>query len=229
MNQAVGPLKAAMAKQSLTYVNANQRPIVKKGQRIAYVVLNATNANAMSNALSVGYDATVFFSKGTEMNYLVSIEKQLMDYDQVIIGLHSYNRKPANHFEVPTNILQFLNRPGHESWTHMVFGNPYVVADFPNIKNVLFAYEDNIHTQNAAILWLEGKLEAEGVLPVTVTQQMPYGLGKSTPAKTTTHQQNNAITHIQLDKLNAIDSLVADAIKKKALPEIQEGLYKLIR
>jgi beta-glucosidase-like glycosyl hydrolase/CubicO group peptidase (beta-lactamase class C family) len=226
LNQAVGPLKAAMAKQSLTYVNANQRPIVKKGQRIAYVVLNATNANAMSNALSVGYDATVFFSKGTEMNYLVSIEKQLMDYDQVIIGLHSYNRKPANHFEVPTNILEFLNRPGHESWTHMVFGNPYVVADFPNIKNVLFAYEDNIHTQNAAILWLEGKLEAEGVLPVTVTQQMPYGLGKSTPAKTTTHQQNNAITHIQLDKLNAIDSLVADAIKKKALPGCQVLIAK---
>jgi len=108
----------------------------------------------------------------------------------------------------------------------MVFGNPYVVADFPNIKNVLFAYEDNIHTQNAAILWLEGKLEAEGVLPVTVTQQMPYGLGKSTPAKTTTHQQNNAITHIQLDKLNAIDSLVADAIKKKALPGCQVLIAK---
>jgi len=221
LNQSVGTLKAAMAKQSLTYVNANQRKLVKKGQRIAYLVLNATTANTISNALSVGYDATVFFSKGTDTNYLQSIEKQLVNYDQVIVGLHNYNRRPANHFEIPSSILSFLNRPGHESWTHIVFGNPYAVADFPGINNILFAYEDNVHTQNAAILWLEGKLEAEGVLPVTVTNQMPYGLGKAKPSKTFTNQQNNTVTSIHLEKLQAIDSLVTDAIKKKAIPGCQ--------
>ncbi|MFZ9402765.1 MAG: glycoside hydrolase family 3 N-terminal domain-containing protein [Sediminibacterium sp.] len=221
LNQSVGNLKATMAKQSLTFVNANQRPIIKKGQRIAYLVLNATTSNTISNALSVGYDATVFFSKGIDTNYLQSIEKQLIDFDQVIVGVHSYNRKPANHFEIPNTILQFLNRPGHESWTHIVFGNPYAVADFPGIKNILFAYEDNIHTENAAVLWLEGKIDAVGVLPVTVTQQMPYGLGNSMPSKTVTNSQNNTVTSIQIDKLNAIDSLVADAIKKKALPGCQ--------
>jgi beta-N-acetylhexosaminidase len=221
LNQSVGTLKAAMAKQSLTYVNANQRKLVKKGQRIAYLVLNATTANTISNALSVGYDATVFFSKGTDTNYLQSIEKQLVNYDQVIVGLHNYNRRPANHFEIPSSILSFLNRPGHESWTHIVFGNPYAVADFPRINNILFAYEDNMHTQNAAILWLEGKLEAEGVLPVTVTNQMPYGVGNAKPSKTFTNQQNNTITSIHLEKLQAIDSLVSDAIKKKAIPGCQ--------
>ncbi|MEY4279360.1 MAG: hypothetical protein RL377_1364 [Bacteroidota bacterium] len=221
LNQSVGTLKAAMAKQSLTYVNANQRKLVKKGQRIAYLVLNATTANTISNALSVGYDATVFFSKGSDTNYLQSIEKQLVNYDQVIVGVHNYNRRPANHFEIPSSILSFLNRPGHESWTHIVFGNPYAVADFPGINNILFAYEDNVHTQNAAILWLEGKLEAEGVLPVTVTNQMPYGLGKAKPSKTFTNQQNNTVTSIHLEKLQAIDSLVTDAIKKKAIPGCQ--------
>ena len=221
LNQSVGTLKAAMAKQSLTYVNANQRKLVKKGQRIAYLVLNATIANTISNALSVGYDATVFFSKGTDTNYLQSIEKQLINYDQVIVGIHNYNRRPANHFEIPSSILSFLNRSGHESWTHIVFGNPYAVADFPNINNILFAYEDNMHTQNAAISWLEGKLEAEGVLPVTVTNQMPYGVGNAKPSKTFTNQHNNTITSIHLEKLQAIDSLVADAIKKKAIPGCQ--------
>ena len=221
LNQSVGTLKAAMAKQSLTYVNANQRKLVKKGQRIAYLVLNATIANTISNALSVGYDATVFFSKGTDTNYLQSIEKQLINYDQVIVGIHNYNRRPANHFEIPSSILSFLNRSGHESWTHIVFGNPYAVADFPRINNILFAYEDNMHTQNAAISWLEGKLEAEGVLPVTVTNQMPYGVGNAKPSKTFTNQHNNTITSIHLEKLQAIDSLVADAIKKKAIPGCQ--------
>jgi beta-N-acetylhexosaminidase len=221
LNQSVGTLKAVMAKQSLTYVKANQRAIVKKGQRIAYLMLNAKSANAISSALSIGYDASVYFADGADTNNLLSIEKQLIGYDQVIVGLHNYNRKPANHFEIPTNLLQFLNRAGHESWTHIIFGNPYAVANFPGISNILFAYEDNIHTQKAALHWLEGNIEAPGVLPVTVTNQLPYGLGNTTPIQTNTNNQKNTVAGIQLEKLNTIDSLVEDAIKKKAIPGCQ--------
>ena len=221
LNQSVGTLKAAMAKQSLTYVKANQRAIVKKGQRIAYVMLNSNTANAISTNLSTEYDASVYFADGADTNRLLSIENQLIGYDQVIVGLHNYNRKPANHFEIPTNLLKFLNRAGHESWTHIIFGNPYAVADFPGINNILFAYEDNIHTQRAALQWLEGNIEAPGVLPVTVTNQLPYGLGKVIPIQTNTNYQKLAASGIQLDKLNLIDSLVEDAIKKKAIPGCQ--------
>lgn len=221
LNQSVGTLKAAMAKQSLTYVKANQRAIVKKGQRIAYLILNSNTANALSTNLSTGYDASVYFADGADTNRLLNIEKQLIGYDQVIVGLHNYNRKPANHFEIPTNLLKFLNRTGHESWTHIIFGNPYAVADFPGINNILFAYEDNIHTQRAALQWLEGYIEAPGVLPVTVTNQLPYGLGKVNPVQTNTNYQKVAASGIQLNKLNLIDSLVEDAIKKKAIPGCQ--------
>jgi CubicO group peptidase (beta-lactamase class C family) len=184
-------------------------------------MLNAKSANAISSALSIGYDASVYFADGADTNNLLSIEKQLIGYDQVIVGLHNYNRKPANHFEIPTNLLQFLNRAGHESWTHIIFGNPYAVANFPGISNILFAYEDNIHTQKAALHWLEGNIEAPGVLPVTVTHQLPYGLGNTTPIQTNTNNQKNTVAGIQLEKLNTIDSLVEDAIKKKAIPGCQ--------
>lgn len=221
LNQSVVSLKTAMAKQSLTYVNANQRTIIKKGKKIAYLVLNSNKANAISNALSIGYEASVYFSDGSDSNALKNIEQQLTSYDQVIVGLHNYNRRPANHFEIPSNIIQFLKRPGHENWTHIILGNPYAVAEFPNIHNILFAYEDNAQTQNAVLQWLEGAIEAVGVLPVTVTDQFTYGTGHSLPSTTKTAIQQQAVTGIQIEKLAAIDSLVADAIQKKAIPGCQ--------
>ena len=221
LNQSVVSLKTAMAKQSLTYVNANQRTIIKKGQKIAYLVLNSNKANAISNALSIGYEASVYFSDGSDSNALKNIEQQLTSYDQVIVGLHNYNRRPANHFEIPSNLIQFLKRPGHENWTHIILGNPYAVAEFPNIHNILFAYEDNAQTQNAVLQWLEGAIEAVGVLPVTVTDQFTYGTGHSLPSTTKTAIQQQAVTGIQIEKLAAIDSLVADAIQKKAIPGCQ--------
>lgn len=221
LNQSVVSLKTAMAKQSLTYVNANQRTIIKKGKKIAYLVLNSNKANAISNALSIGYEASVYFSDGSDSNALKNIEQQLTSYDQVIVGLHNYNRRPANHFEIPSNLIQFLKRPGHENWTHIILGNPYAVAEFPNIHNILFAYEDNAQTQNAVLQWLEGAIEAVGVLPVTVTDQFTYGTGHSLPSTTKTAIQQQAVTGIQIEKLAAIDSLVADAIQKKAIPGCQ--------
>ena len=221
LNQSVISLKTAMAKQSLTYVNANQRTTIKKGQRIAYLVLNSNKANVISNALSIGYEASVYFANGSDSNTLKNIEHQLAGYDQVIVGLHNYNRKPANHFEIPSNLIQFLNKSGHESWTHIILGNPYAVAEFPNIHNILFAYEDNAQTQKAVLQWLEGTIEAVGVLPVTVTDQYTYGTGHSQPSTTKTVVQQEASTGIQIEKLAAIDSLVADAIQKKAIPGCQ--------
>ena len=52
--------------------------------------------------------------------------------------------------------------------------------------------------------WMEGKIKATGTLPVTVTENLPFGTGD-----------------VKIQKLAAIDSLVADAIKKKALSGCQ--------
>lgn len=221
LNKSVGTIKEAMAKQSLTYLKANQRKTIKKGERIAYLALNTSKANHLSSALSVGYDANVFFADGLDSAALADIEKQLIGFDHVIVGLHNYNRKPANHFEIPTNLLKFLNKTGHESWTHIILGNPYAVADFPSIENILFAYEDHSPSQKAVMLWLEGKIEAQGVLPVTVTNQLNYGAGHSTPLITSSNLQKKKTSSIDINKLEQIDSLVFDAIKKKAIPGCQ--------
>jgi len=69
-----------------------------------------------------------------------------------------------------------LNEKGHEDWIHLIFGNTYAVGDFNTINNILFAFEDTKYSHAAVQKWLEGKLQAEGTLPVTISPELPYGM-----------------------------------------------------
>ena len=221
LNQSVGRLKNAMSKQSLTYLNANKRLVLESGQKIAYVALNTKTSNALSKALSIQYQANVFFIDGNDTEAIYNIQKQLVNFDQVIVGLHNYNRRPANHFEIPSRIIEFLNAPNHENWTHILFGNPYAVADFPQIKNILFTYEDNIYSQSACLDWLEGKQEALGTLPVTITNTLVEGSSFQNANAKDQQVTPNTELGMNVEKLNVIDSIVNDAIVKKAIPGCQ--------
>lgn len=238
LNSAVGTLKKQMAVQSLTianntisgnvFVNPNN-PTIKK--KIAYIALNTLQSNKLTKAMLTNYKVTVFYVDGKDQSILQGLSKRIEGYDQVIVGLHGYNRKPANNFEIPSSLIKFLNEKGHENWIHLIMGNPYAVANFPGIKNILFAYEDNGFSQEAVYDWLEGKAAALGTLPVSVNDQLPVGTGLSIQPSTsavkkkidqaTILTQEQPVTGINLQKLQSIDSIVYDAIQRKAIPSCQ--------
>jgi beta-glucosidase-like glycosyl hydrolase/CubicO group peptidase (beta-lactamase class C family) len=204
LNQAVGAIKAQMAQQSLTYCKAQTLPNLNPKITTAYVALNTAQPNLLTKSLEELYKVKIFYANPKDSLSLVRIKDSINQYQQVIVGLHSYNRKPANHFQIPNFIIQYLNEQHPQNWMHIIMGNPYAVGDFPNIQNILFAYEDNDFAEKAVLNWMEGKEKATGQLPVTVTPQLPYGSG-------------NAL----VQNLTTIDSLVFDAISKKAIPGCQ--------
>ena len=174
LNQSVGTINAAMAQQSLTFLRATNSPILNN--KTAYIAINAKSTNVLTSSIASNYGVKVFYTSGKDANELAFINDSLKAYDQVIVGLHGYNRRPANHFELPAATLQFLNEKGHEDWMHLIFGNPYAVSDFNTINNILFAFEDTKHSHAAVQKWLEGKLQAGGTLPVTISPELPYGM-----------------------------------------------------
>ncbi len=174
LNQSVGTINASMAQQSLTFLRATNSPVLNN--KTAYLAFNAKSATAFTNSITSAYGVKVFYTSGKDANELAFINDSLKAYDQVIVGLHGYNRRPANHFELPAATLQFLNEKGHEDWMHLIFGNPYAVSDFNTINNILFAFEDTKHSHAAVQKWLEGKLQAGGTLPVTISPELPYGM-----------------------------------------------------
>ena len=174
LNQSIGTINASMAQQSLTFLRATNSPVLNN--KTAYIAINAKSTNVLTSSIASNYGVKVFYTSGKDANELAFINDSLKAYDQVIVGLHGYNRRPANHFELPAATLQFLNEKGHEDWMHLIFGNPYAVSDFNTINNILFAFEDTKHSHAAVQKWLEGKLQAGGTLPVTISPELPYGM-----------------------------------------------------
>jgi beta-glucosidase-like glycosyl hydrolase len=181
LNQSVGIINAAMAQQSLTFLRATNSPILNN--KTAYLAFNAKSATAFTTSIASAYGVKVFYTSGKDATELALINDSLKAYNQVLVGLHGYSRRPANHFEIPAATLQFLNEKGHEDWIHLIFGNPYAVGDFNTINNILFAFEDTKHSHAAVQKWLEGKLQAGGTLPVTISPELQYGMSSEAALK----------------------------------------------
>jgi beta-glucosidase-like glycosyl hydrolase len=181
LNQSVGTINAAMAQQSLTFLRATNSPILNN--KTAYLAFNAKSATAFTTSIASAYGVKVFYTSGKDATELALINDSLKAYNQVLVGLHGYSRRPANHFEIPAATLQFLNEKGHEDWIHLIFGNPYAVGDFNTINNILFAFEDTKHSHAAVQKWLEGKLQAGGTLPVTISPELQYGMSSEAALK----------------------------------------------
>lgn len=223
LNKSVAAIKEKMASQSLTFLKDNvQHPILNKNKKIVYVAFNQAQENSLTKQLAEKYQVAIIYIGAADTNKIKNLNNQLANYDQVLIGLHNYNRRPAKHFEIPTAIIRFLNESHPANWVHLIFGNPYAVADFNKINNILFAYEDNVFTQDAALDWLEGKIQATGTLPVTVSENLTMGeTYKIETSPIYTNKEAAAPLGINIEKLNVIDSIVTDAIEKKAIPGCQ--------
>lgn len=222
LNQSVATLKALMAAQSLTFIKANTDPILQKNTSIAYVALNTSKGNSLTTLLENNYKAKVFYVTGNESNdEWNTIKSSLASFNQVLVGLHNYNRRPANNFEIPSSIISYLNESHPSNWVYLIFGNPYAVANFNKISNILFSYEDNQFTQNAVYNWLEGKSQATGKLPVTVASDLLMGTTLPSSTVEKTNYNNTESLGINMSKLSVIDSMVQDALIKKAIPGCQ--------
>ncbi len=224
LNKSVAAIKEKMASQSLTFLNSNStQPTLNKNKKIVYVALNQSQENSLTKQLAEQLQVKIIYVGANELGQLEQLKTSLNEYDQVIIGLHNYNKRPAKHFEIPAPILNFLQEEHPSSWMHLIFGNPYAVADFNKIKNILFAYEDNFFTQNAVLQWLQGKIQANGKLPVTVSDNLPMGASyKNETAPISLNAETQlAYLGIDINKLSIIDSIVEDAIRKKAIPGCQ--------
>ena len=221
LNKSVGTLKQSMAEQSLTFVRANSNPTLQMGKKIAYVALNTLQPNSLTKGLENLYHASIFYFSGKENKVeWDQLKNNLANFDQVIIGVHNYNRRPAGHFEIPTSILEFLNETSSANYVHLVLGNPYAVVHFNKISNILFTYEDNPFVQTAVMDWLQGKIQATGKLPVTITEELLMG-AEENKITAIAPKSNPTTQGINLEKLAIIDSLVQDAIQKKAIPGCQ--------
>lgn len=136
---------------------------------------------------------------------------------KIIIGIHGYNRAPANNFGISKSALDLVNRLQQLSGTTtFVFGNPYAIKNFCGAQNLIACYEDDSITQDVAVDFLEQKFTAKGRLPVTVCTQYPSGSGIGAAADR--RQPALSLPGMDHGPLQRIDSIANAAIEKGATP-----------
>lgn len=222
LNSKVAATRRAIAKNALTLLRNDDPAIfpLYKGQRIAYVGLGLTQDNAFAEHIRKDYDAQVFyFDYKKDSASVAPLLQQLKEqFDVVVIGVHKFARYPANNFGISKPALQLLQGLQQQQKTiTFVFGNPYAIKNMCDARVLVAAYEDDDITQATASDLLHGRFLASGKLPVTVCPSFKYGDGiivkrllPNVPASQLGFNEAKLTT--------AIDSIVNDAIKQKAIP-----------
>lgn len=229
LNAQTDALKQKMAAYAVTLVKKTDDDLfpLNKKKNIAYVTINTAtakdanaqkNTNLISTLMQTQLKADTYFwtnKDSASIDSFISILKN--KYDVVVTALHSYNRRPANNFNISNAAIRLVKTINESTPSITIaFGNPYAIANFPEVKNLIALYEDDDITQAAAFAFLKGETEAKGKLPVSVNAELPYGTGNTFNhyfAMSTPEEQG-----MRSDELNRIDSVVNNAMNAGAIP-----------
>ena len=187
LNKDVAAMKKLVAENALTLLHKENDDFFPlsaddKGTTtsIAYVGIGINADNAFAKKMRADYNAAVFYFdyKQDAARILSTVALIQSRYKKVVIGIHNYNRTPANNFGLSKFALQLAAQLQQQTNSiTFVFGNPYAIKNFCGAKNVVACYEDDEYTQNAAIDLLQKKIIAKGKLPVTVCDEYKFGQG----------------------------------------------------
>jgi beta-glucosidase-like glycosyl hydrolase len=184
LNSGIPEMKRLVAENAITVLSKKDDsffPLVNTGKNdIAFVGIGITAENDFVKRMKADYNATAFYfdykQKKEDIAALVAQIKS--NYKKVIIGLHAYNRAPANNFGISSAAIELARQLQQQtSSISFVFGNPYAIKNFCSAKNIIACYEDEAIIQQAAADLLLGKFSAKGTLPVTVCEQYKFGSG----------------------------------------------------
>jgi hypothetical protein len=175
-----------VAENAITLLNKRDNsffPLAKKDSgKTAFIGIGVSSENGFAKRMKPDFNADVFyFDYKQSNNQVAALLAQLINYKQVIIGVHNYNRKPENNFGISAPAISLIKQLQEKTnSTTFVFGNPYAIKNFCYAPNLVACYEDDSIVQNAAADFLQGKFSAKGKLPVTVCEQYKFGSGITT-------------------------------------------------
>lgn len=217
LNKDVNRLRDAVAREAITTVVLDNKNLLNlKGKKIAYVAIGQTQRSELTGKLFENEKADIInvalnIDENGYQRALEAINKN--NYDEIIVGLHGYNKGPARNFGISNKAIELANaiKAKNENTLLMTFGNPYAIKNFSDWNNIISVYEDDDIFQNVAYDLLSGKTGTKGTLPVTVSDRFQYGTGILLNTE-------DLVQKPQGYDFSKIDSLANDGIAKGAYP-----------
>lgn len=193
--------------------------------RIASVAMGVSIRNRFQEYMGRYTDIDFFqIEKNASIESYFQLLKKLDKYNLIIVSKHNSDMRATKKFGITNQTIEFLSELSkNKKVIFDLFANPYglnLYEGTDRLKGILVSYEDKIETQMASAQIIFGGLGAKGRLPVTANDSFPVGTGFET-----VHNRLGFSLPEQAGlntlKLNVIDSIVNDAIKKKATPGCQ--------
>lgn len=188
-------LSEEIAADAITLVKDENKILpLKRNKKIALIcITNGEDRFSVGNSL---FYALRGFNSSVERIVIDerSSDKEVQDAinkagkaDTVITGLFGRVRSGArNSVGLPDAgaivLREVLKR--NPDTINISFGNPYLLQDFPQMKNYLVAYGDMVSLQRAAARAVFGELDIQGKLPITLSSSYPRGTGIQLKAET---------------------------------------------
>jgi len=224
LNNKISKMRRLIAENALTVLKKSDNEFFPMPPKIAvgetdvvYVSVGNKSDNAFAVRMRTDYNADViYFDYAQDISKIAGIVADIKKkYKKVIVGVHDFKRAPANNFGLSSSAVTLVSQLQQNTKAiTFVFGNPYAIKNWCGAKNLVACYEDDSIIQNTAIDLLQGKIGADGRLPVTVCPQFKFGSGISFDANDGTAKKGV----LDPAKLTAIDVIAEDAIAKGATP-----------
>jgi len=148
------------------------------------------------------------------------IRKKMTAADLVILSIHQFGRPRNIQLDpVAISVINDVNNSG--KGIVALFTNAYSVNisnSFPSAKGIVMAYQDSPVSEELAAQLIFGAVGCNGKLPVTSNEIFKYNTGLDLNGLNRLKYTLPEEVGMDSKKLLSIDSLVAVAIKQKAIP-----------
>lgn len=144
-------------------------------------------------------------------------------YNLIILSLQNTSRYVAKKLGLTPLEIDFVNKvlAMDKKVILVCNGNPYILGQFKNVRNAIISYEDLEQNNQLAAEALFGAIKTQATLPVTVNAEFPLGAGVATGELGRfeyIYPEEKNMDHLPFQM---IDTIVMDAIAKKATPGAQ--------
>lgn len=188
--------------------------------KIAYVEFGDDSGEAFYNQLKK-YSKVDWVKAENVDDY----NKQLKDYNLVIIGFHKSNANPWKGYKLTDTEITWLYDIARQNKVILdVFARPYALLDLTatsNFEGIIMSYQNSEVMQELSAQLIFGTRNSLGSLPVSLGEEFP--LGTTNFIRTIKRLQYGTPESVGLnsEKLLKIDSLAQVGIKEGMMPGAQ--------
>ncbi len=189
-------------------------------KKIAYI--NFGDDNGEDFLAQLQKYGKVDWIKATSLDDYVT---KLKDYNYVIAGFHKSNETPWKDYKFSDKELVWLYEIARTNTVILdIFARPYALLDLKstaNFEGIIVSYQNSKVSQQLSAQLIFGAREAKGILPVTISKEIPLNTCFQTKSLRRLQYGTPESVGMNSYKLQKIDSLANVGIKGNMFPGAQ--------